>query len=159
MLESGTFAQDVQFVKGATGDAAVVGQYVTGDGTRTQRAGSGRLFGTQDSHERTAEKGRQEIEFLANHVQLPPPREALIEQAFRLYRLALQHSFTKGRRVDQVAAACLYTICRIEGKPFMLIDFSDALQINVFTLGNVFSQLMQLLRMQEHPVINKYADR
>jgi transcription factor IIIB subunit 2 len=80
-----------------------------------------------------------------------------IEQAFRLYKLALQHSFTKGRRVDQVAAACLYTICRIEGKPFMLIDFSDALQINVFTLGNVFSQLMQLLRMQEHPVINKYA--
>lgn len=159
VLESGAFAQDVQFIKGATGDAAVVGQYVTGDGTRTQRAGSGRLFGAQDSHERTAQKGREEIEFLANYVQLPQPRESLIEQAFRLYKLALQHSFTKGRRVDQVAAACLYTICRIDGKPFMLIDFSDALQVNVFTLGNVFMQLMQLLRMQEHPLINKYGGR
>lgn len=157
VLESGAFAQDVQFIKGATGDAAVVGQYVTGDGTRTQRSGNGRLFGAQDSHERTAQKGREEIEFLANYVQLPQPREALIEQAFRLYKLALQHSFTKGRRVDQVAAACLYTICRIDGKPFMLIDFSDALQVNVFTLGNVFMQLMQLLRMQEHPLINKYV--
>jgi transcription initiation factor TFIIIB Brf1 subunit/transcription initiation factor TFIIB len=28
----------------------------------------------------------------------------------------------------QVAAACLYIVCRQDEKPYMLIDFSDALQ-------------------------------
>ena len=59
------------------------------------------------------------------------PREDCLEAAHRLYRLALQQGFTKGRRVGQVAAACLYVICRQEGKPFMLIDYSDYLQVGV----------------------------
>jgi transcription factor IIIB 90 kDa subunit len=29
----------------------------------------------------------------------------------------------------QVAAACLYIVCRQDEKPYMLIDFSDALQV------------------------------
>lgn len=29
----------------------------------------------------------------------------------------------------QVAASCLYIICRQEKKPFMLIDYSDLLQV------------------------------
>lgn len=57
------------------------------------------------------------------------PREECLEAAHRLYRLALQQGFTKGRRVNQVAACCLYIICRQEGKPLMLIDFSDMLQV------------------------------
>jgi transcription initiation factor TFIIIB Brf1 subunit/transcription initiation factor TFIIB len=30
----------------------------------------------------------------------------------------------------QVAACCLYIICRQESKPFMLIDLSDLLQVS-----------------------------
>ena len=56
----------------------------------------------------------------------------------------------------QVAAACLYIVCRQDSKPFMLIDFSDALQINVFMLGNVFLQLCKLLRLQEQPMFTRY---
>ena len=55
----------------------------------------------------------------------------------------------------QVAAACLYIVCRQDKKPFMLIDFSDALQINVFMLGNVFLQLCKLLRLQEQPMFHR----
>ena len=55
----------------------------------------------------------------------------------------------------QVAAACLYIVCRQDSKPFMLIDFSDALQINVFMLGNVFLQLCKLLRLQEQPMFTR----
>ena len=55
----------------------------------------------------------------------------------------------------QVAAACLYIVCRQDSKPFMLIDFSDALQINVFMLGNVFLQLCKLLRLQEQPLFTR----
>lgn len=57
----------------------------------------------------------------------------------------------------QVAAACLYIFCRQEGKPFMLIDFSDALQINVYQLGAVWLQLCRLLCLEDHPMFTKCA--
>ena len=41
----------------------------------------------------------------------------------------------------QVAATCLYIYCRQEARPYMLIDFSDHLSINVFTLGAVYLQV------------------
>ena len=56
-----------------------------------------------------------------------------------------------------MAAACLYVVCRQEGKPFMLIDFSDALQINVYQLGAVWLQLCRLLCLEEHPMFSKSA--
>ena len=55
----------------------------------------------------------------------------------------------------QVAAACLYIFCRQEGKPFMLIDFSDALQITVYQLGAVWLQLCRLLCLEDHPMFTK----
>jgi hypothetical protein len=56
----------------------------------------------------------------------------------------------------QVAGACLYIFCRQEQKPFMLIDISDVLQINVFVLGGVFLQMCHLLRLEEHPMFSRY---
>jgi transcription factor IIIB subunit 2 len=58
-----------------------------------------------------------------------------MEAAQRLYHLAVQRGFTKGRRVAQVAAACLYVVCRLDGQPFMLIDFSDMLQVGTWCCG------------------------
>ena len=88
--------------------------------------------------------------------RLTPPYLALfLPAAHRLYKLALTHGFTRGRRTNQVAAAALYLVCRQDSKPFLLIDFSDALQVNVFTLGAVFLQLAKLLRLNEHPMFAK----
>ena len=39
----------------------------------------------------------------------------------------------------------------------MLIDFSDALQINVFTLGAVFLQLCKVLRLDNSSMFTKCA--
>ena len=41
----------------------------------------------------------------------------------------------------QVAATCLYIVCRQERKPYMLLDFSDHLSVNVYTLGAVYLQV------------------
>ena len=46
-------------------------------------------------------------------------------------------------------------MCRDGAKPFLLIDFSDCLQVNVFTLGAVFLQLAKLLRLTELPTFAK----
>jgi hypothetical protein len=50
--------------------------------------------------------------------------------ATRLYTLAVEHKFTKGRKGVNVVAVCLYVACRQkETKNYMLIDFSDLLQV------------------------------
>lgn len=51
--------------------------------------------------------------------------------ASRLYSLAVEHKFTKGRKAMNVVAVCLYVACRQKGtRSLMLIDFSDLLQVN-----------------------------
>ncbi len=50
--------------------------------------------------------------------------------ATRLYTLAVEHKFTKGRKSMNVVAVCLYVACRQkETQNYMLIDFSDLLQV------------------------------
>ena len=45
-----------------------------------------------------------------------------------------------------VAAVCLYTACRVDKKaPYLLIDFADAIQTNMYQLGQVYMQLVQRL--------------
>jgi transcription factor IIIB subunit 2 len=43
-----------------------------------------------------------------------------------------------------VVAVCLYMVCREDNSPHMLIDFSDAVQINVYVLGHAFLKFKQL---------------
>lgn len=110
--------------------------------------------------------GRQEISQIADRLGIRP-REDVSAAALRLYKLAVQRNFTRGRRTAQaraqpplplpapasppfppsapparrpstllisppehlqVAAACLYVVCRQDSRPYMLIDFSDVLQ-------------------------------
>ncbi|CAK7331702.1 unnamed protein product [Dovyalis caffra] len=53
---------------------------------------------------------------------------AIVDQAMVYYRIAVERNFTKGRRTDQVQAACLYIACRfIRGKNKEISD--DALTI------------------------------
>jgi transcription factor IIIB subunit 2 len=42
----------------------------------------------------------------------------------------------------------LYTICRQEKSPHLLIDFSDALQVNVFILGKAFMHFTRSLSIK-----------
>jgi len=68
-----------------------------------------------------------------------------VDAACRLYAVALERNFTIGRKRAHVVAACLYTTCRQEKSYHMLIDFSDALQTNVYMLGTTFLKLRRLL--------------
>jgi transcription factor IIIB subunit 2 len=61
-------------------------------------------------------------------------------------------------------ATCLYIICRQEKSPHLLIDFSDALQINVYVLGKSFLQFSKVLNLNLPVVdpslyIHRYATR
>ena len=77
----------------------------------------------------------------------------------------MEHKFTKGRKSLNVVAVCLYVACRQkETRNYMLIDFSDLLQVkrlflhrfglthllqvNVFELGHTYLQLVQTLNLR-----------
>ena len=58
-----------------------------------------------DSHEKSLAKGRDEIQHLVLQLEIMPHGDT-IEGAHRLYRIALQRNFTRGRRTAQVS--CTY---------------------------------------------------
>ncbi len=130
VLEDVAFSSDITFAKDAAGDSTVMGQFVNESGMSRSigRIHGGRVYAYQaDSHEKAQQRGRQEIAFLVDALSVRP-RDECIDSTHRLYKIALQRGFTRGRRTQQVAAACLYLQCRQDNKPFLLIDFSDLLQ-------------------------------
>ncbi|KAE9600236.1 putative transcription factor TFIIB, brf1, TBP-binding domain-containing protein [Lupinus albus] len=58
----------------------------------------------------------------------------MARQALAFFRIALERKFTRGRKSEQVQAACLYIAFRANDKPYLLIDFSNWLRINVYVL-------------------------
>jgi transcription factor IIIB 90 kDa subunit len=70
---------------------------------RRRGSGSSRelLLVQFDSHEKSLARGKTEIQLLVSQLNIRP-REDMTEAAHRLYRLALQRNFTRGRRTNQV---------------------------------------------------------
>ena len=162
ILDEHAFSTDTTFTKNAaTGASVPDGHFVPENGIAhglIRASRGGRLYGVQlDSHERTLYRGKLEITQIADRLGVRP-RGDVVDSAHRLYKLAVQRNFTRGRRISQVAGACLYIICRQESRPYMLIDFSDVLQTNVYILGGVFLQLCRLLRLEQHPLMQKPID-
>ncbi|KAI5073301.1 hypothetical protein GOP47_0011314 [Adiantum capillus-veneris] len=157
VLDDNVYSSDPTFTKGADGQSSVQGNFVRDRQYGTYNVGGeGHQYAT-DSHERTLERGRDEIRDISDFLAMSS-REDAVNAAHRLYIIAVERNFTRGRRTIQVAAACLYIICRQEQKPFLLIDFSDCLQTNVYVLGAVFLQLCRLLSLEQHPIIQKPVD-
>ncbi|XP_020579797.1 transcription factor IIIB 90 kDa subunit isoform X2 [Phalaenopsis equestris] len=109
------------------------------------------------SRQKTLDKGRDEISNILLHLNVGSG-ESLINRAHNLYKIAVEKNFTKGRKTSHVAAACLYIACRQTEKAYLLIDFSDYLKINVYVLGAVFLQLCKMLRLSDHPIVQKLID-
>ena len=59
----------------------------------------------------------------------------------------------QGRHTSHVVAACMYIACRRGKTAHLLIDFSDALQVNLYTLGSCYLKLIKSLHF-EIPVID-----
>lgn len=64
----------------------------------------------------------------------------------RGFELGNDKNFTQGRPTSHVIAAALYIVCRKDGTPHLLIDFSDALQINLYVLGACYLKFVRYLK-------------
>ncbi|KIM67015.1 hypothetical protein SCLCIDRAFT_108576, partial [Scleroderma citrinum Foug A] len=146
VVEENTIVSEVTFGETSTGAAMVQGAYVGQGATHARMSGPFGNRGSTESREQTIANASRRIQSFATVLRLS---EVVSLAATRLYTLAVEHKFTKGRRSAHVAAVCLYIACRQkETRNYMLIDFSDLLQVNVFELGHIYLQLVQTLNLK-----------
>mmetsp|Transcript_11384 Transcript_11384/g.24126 ORF Transcript_11384/g.24126 Transcript_11384/m.24126 type:complete len:624 (+) Transcript_11384:220-2091(+) len=149
ILEENAIVSSVEFVEGAGGASSMVGQFVSATSRKAYTGGGGRGGGnygfSRDSRETTLANGRRRIQEVASRLRLGGH---YVDAAHRLFTIAVEKNFVQGRRTMHVVAACLYISCRQEKSQHMLIDFSDALQVNVYTLGTCFLKFRRLLGLK-----------
>ena len=67
--------------------------------------------------------GKQLMTGIANSLRIS---ESTLGHAHSIFRLASNNNFIQGRRIDTVAAVCLYAACRMTSPcRVMLMDFAD----------------------------------
>ncbi|KAL1760749.1 cyclin-like protein, partial [Schizophyllum commune] len=143
VVEESQIVNEVVFGETSTGAAMVQGSFVAQGATRARLGGPYGNRGNVESREQTLANAERNIAQISIALHLS---EVVRFAALRLYTLAVEHKFTKGRKSMNVAAVCLYVACRQkETRQYMLIDFSDILEVNVFELGHIYLQLVQTL--------------
>ncbi|KAF9448740.1 BRF1-domain-containing protein [Macrolepiota fuliginosa MF-IS2] len=146
VVEENTIVNEIAFGESANGAAIVQGSFVAQGATHARMGGPYGNRSSSDSREQTIENATKKIQNIANVLRLS---EVVVLAARRMYTLAVEHKFTKGRKSLNVVAVCLYVACRQkETRNYMLIDFSDLLQVNVFELGHTYLQLVQTLNLR-----------
>lgn len=161
VVEENTIVNEISFGETSTGAAMVQGSYVAQGATRARLGGPWGNRRGGESREQTIANASRKIQSVAVAMRIS---EAVATAAIRTYTLAVEHKFTKGRKSTLVVGVCLYVACRQQTTQnrFMLIDFADILQVNVFELGHTYLQLIQTLNLRipfSDPswFINRYA--
>jgi transcription factor IIIB subunit 2 len=148
VLEDNIIVSEVTFQEHSSGASTLVGQFVSsesGSGSRAPTSGSSFHHGlNRDSREITLQQAKRRLTHLGNLLKL---NQHCIDTAFGFFKMALQLNLTRGRKSSIMDTACLYLVCRSEGTPHMLLDFSDVLQINVYSLGRAYLKLSTALHI------------
>lgn len=160
VLEESAVVAELTFSETAGGSSVLQGQFVSSEqgkvsapsifGRRMDLKPTAGTAPSNESRETTIANGRRRIAQVALALSLS---EHHVDMAQRWYILALQHQFTRGRRSQNIVAACLYIVCRQEKTPHMLLDFSDVLHTSVYSLGGTFLRLVRLLNL-EIPIVD-----
>ena len=119
----------------------VQGTYVKFDNNNTSMTIS-RMF---DPIQLRRNKVYNEMNKLATILQIPT---TIIDRAKRLYLISYNKNFTQGRSSKILVGALLYLACRLDQSKHLLIDFSEALHVNLFVIGTIYLKLIKLLGLQ-----------
>ncbi|CAD7934988.1 unnamed protein product [Amoebophrya sp. A120] len=141
VVQENRLVAEVGFQEGAGGKKQVVGQSITW-GTGAQAISTA----TRGSRELTLAKAKKNVEGFASKLRI---HNAHQEQALRIFGLALDKQFNRGRKSMLVCAACLYIVCRSNRSPHLLIDFSDACEFTVRDIGQTYIKLVAILQYDE----------
>ncbi|RMZ71787.1 transcription factor tfiiib complex subunit brf1 [Pyrenophora seminiperda CCB06] len=146
--ESNQIVSEVTFGETAGGAAIVEGGYIGEDRRHANSmGGTMRGLGGMESREQAALNGKNAIQALGTALR---QREAVIEQAFSWYKLAMNHRFIQGRRMRSVAAVSIYMAARRQHQnTLMLIDLAEKIQTNVWALGDTYKSFLEMLREKD----------
>ncbi|KAF7361246.1 BRF1-domain-containing protein [Mycena sanguinolenta] len=147
VVEENAIVSEITFGETASGGAMVQGSFVGQGATHARMNGPYGHRGNSDSRAQTIENASKKIHMISSVLRLS---EMISNSALRMYTLAVENNFTKGRKSLNVVAVCLYIACRQKDThTHMLIDFSDLLQVvNVFELGHTYLQLVRTLNLK-----------
>ncbi|EKD13121.1 uncharacterized protein L3040_002921 [Drepanopeziza brunnea f. sp. 'multigermtubi'] len=139
VVDDSNIVSEITFGENSAGGAVVQGSFVSADQGGARTIGPGFKRGGGDNRENTLREGRNAIQGMGAQLGI---RESTIQNGVQIFKLAAMNNFIQGRRMEQVAAVCLYSACRKDSPcRIMLIDFADLVQTNVFKLGYTFKKL------------------
>lgn len=153
VIEENLIVSELQFEEGSHGAANLIGRMVSSDANYKSLAagtiGNNLAVSSRESREITLENAKRRIKGIGQQLRL---NNHCVTTAFNFYKMALSRRLTYGRRQNNVYAACLYMTCRIEGTSHMLLDLSDATQVNIFELGKTYLKLSNALCINIPPI-------
>jgi len=85
-----------------------------------------------------------ELRRVASYLNIP---EALIEAAALLYRQTVEKGLIRGRLIEAVVAAVLYTVCRTYGVPRTLNEMAEASGLTKKEIGRTYRFLVRELKL------------
>ncbi|RMZ87730.1 hypothetical protein DV736_g5041, partial [Chaetothyriales sp. CBS 134916] len=142
------------FVEGQGGRISALGVQVGAD--QTHQRGVGRMQGTgnvgqESTNNRRKAEDQARVYMRGWLLNLRIPQYEA-ESGMAIFGLAWQHHFNRGRPLSEVAIVCLYVALRkatetrhgkpIPKYPVMLIDFAELADVDVFSLGKIFDELV-----------------
>ena len=158
VLEESQIVSDITFGENSAGGAVVQGSMIAADQSRARVSGPGGFRGgyVSESREVTIATARGAINNMATALRVPTH---VADRALRFFTLALDggaaaasgqepKNYVLGRKAEYTTASCLYVACRMEKTTHMLIDFADAIQVNVFILGRSYLKLVRVLNLR-----------
>ncbi|CAG8973292.1 hypothetical protein HYALB_00000054 [Hymenoscyphus albidus] len=167
--DSHNIVSEITFGESGSGAAIVQGSFIAADqGASRNTAMPGQRSSGGGGGSQTLSDATNLMKSLATQLKI---RDTIVTDAGLVFKMAQIENFIQGRRVVEVAAVSLYVACRrcaTKDAPcrVMLIDFSDKININVFRLGRVFTDLLTSVNIRgelslvlpEH-LMHKFASR
>ncbi|KAB7506545.1 Transcription initiation factor IIB [Armadillidium nasatum] len=144
VLSDHNIVSEVQFLENSKGGSSAVGQFISNDAISKRTTFSRSYHGvfSRESKEITLSTAYKRIKGLSQQLRLGTH---YTETSFNFFKLALNKGLTKGRKSKFIIGACVYITCRTEASFLMLIDVSDALQVDVYELGRTYLKLSTAL--------------
>lgn len=152
VMDDSNIVSEITFGESSNGAAVVQGSFVGADQGSARSMGSAfRRVGGSEDRENTVNEGRRIIEGLGHQLGIT---ESTRTVGLQIFKLAAMNNFNQGRRIEMVAAVCLYSACRKADRcRVMLIDFADKIQVNVFKLGRTFKALHRAITIAKDGIM------
>ena len=100
------------------------------------------------SIERNLRLAMAELRRVASFLNLPP---VVIDEASRIYNYVLQRGLVRGRSMESVIAACIYSACRSYNIPRTLDEISNASDVERKEIGRTYRFIVRKMGLKSTP--------